>query len=76
MKNTLLIILVLLLASCKMKKKNTKTVSEQKTTDNSELIEIYRNDQSDRQTDNIDWNIVSKNDSLREELKILQNKNI
>lgn len=76
MKNTLLIILVLLLASCKMNKKNTKTVSEQKTTDNSELIEIYRNDQSDRQTDNIDWNIVSKNDSLREELKLLQNKNI
>lgn len=66
MKNTFLIILVLGFASCKMNKENTKTVSEQKITDNSELIEIYRNDQSDRQTDNIDWNIVSKNDSLRE----------
>lgn len=66
MKNTFLIILVLVLASCKMNKENTKVVSEQTPTDNLELIEIYQNDQADRQTDNIDWGVVSKNDSLRE----------
>ncbi|WP_282037955.1 hypothetical protein [Saccharicrinis aurantiacus] len=66
MKNTFLIILVLVLASCKMNKENTKVVSEQTPTDNLELIEIYQNDQADRQTDNIDWSVVSKNDSLRE----------
>ena len=66
MKNTLLIILVLGLCSCKMNKENSKTISEQTLTDNSELIEIYQNDQTDRQTDNIDWSVVSKNDSLRE----------
>jgi tetratricopeptide (TPR) repeat protein len=40
--------------------------SQNQTKDNQELIEIYRNDQADRQTDNIDWKIVSKRDSLRE----------
>jgi tetratricopeptide (TPR) repeat protein len=64
MKNLLLIILILGLASCKMNKE--KEISELPLTDNNELIEIYRNDQADRQTDNIDWSIVSKNDSLRE----------
>lgn len=34
--------------------------------DNEELIEIYKADQADRQTQPIDWNIVSKRDSLRE----------
>jgi tetratricopeptide (TPR) repeat protein len=66
MKNTLLIILILGLASCKMNKENTEKISESVITDNSELIQIYKNDQSDRQTDNIDWSVVSKNDSLRE----------
>lgn len=66
MKNTFLIILVLVLASCKMNKENTKVVSEQTLSDNMELIEIYKNDQADRRTNNIDWSLVSKNDSLRE----------
>ncbi len=33
--------------------------------DNQELIEIFKSDQSDR-TQHIDWNIIQKNDSLRE----------
>ena len=33
--------------------------------DNQELIEIYKNDQTDRQTANIDWSVVNKNDSIR-----------
>jgi tetratricopeptide (TPR) repeat protein len=34
--------------------------------DNQELIDIYKRDQADRQTDNIDWSVVSVNDSVRE----------
>lgn len=34
--------------------------------DNTELIEIYKNDQADRKVDNIDWSIVSENDRKRE----------
>ena len=66
MKNTLLIILTLGLASCIKNKENTKVITEEILTDNTELIEIYRNDQADRQTDDIHWGIISKNDSLRE----------
>ncbi|MEM6721308.1 MAG: hypothetical protein AAF611_18415 [Bacteroidota bacterium] len=63
-------LLVLLCISCKQTKEatDTKEANKQETTtiaDNPELIEIYKNDQSDRKTDNIDWYVVSKNDSLR-----------
>ncbi|PHS08379.1 MAG: tetratricopeptide repeat protein [Kordia sp.] len=66
MKKIFLIILIFGLTSCKMNKENSKTVIEEPIEDNIELIEIYRNDQADRQTDNIDWSVVSKRDSLRE----------
>ena len=55
----MIIILVLGLVSCKTNRKEPLT-------DNPELIKIYEADQADRQTDNIDWSIVSKRDSLRE----------
>ena len=54
-----------------MNKDNVKTITEEQLKDNAELIEIYRNDQADRQTENIDWSVVSKRDSLRE-LRIYQ----
>jgi len=44
----------------------TFAYSQDKPKDSQELIEIYKNDQADRQTGNIDWEIVSKKDSLRE----------
>jgi len=45
---------------------NSKNVvAQEKVVDNPELIEIYKSDQADR-FNHIDWNIVSKNDSLRE----------
>ena len=66
MKKVLLIIIIFEIASCKMNKENSKTIPEEQLKDNVELIEIYRNDQADRQTDNIDWSAVSKRDSLRE----------
>lgn len=76
MKNIILVILILVLVSCKKNTENTQTSTSASTqtnpnpgqavADNSELVEIYKNDQADRQTDNIDWDIVSKNDRLRE----------
>ncbi|MFK7781476.1 tetratricopeptide repeat protein [Psychroserpens sp.] len=66
MKNILLIIVIFGFVSCQQKKEYTKTISEKPLIDNIELIEIYKNDQADRNVDNIDWSIVSKRDSLRE----------
>lgn len=66
MKNILLVISVLGLAACQLNKENSKASVEEPIEDNAELIEIYRNDQADRQTDQIDWNVVSKRDRLRE----------
>ena len=65
MKNRLLIILIFGLASCIMEKDNSKIVNIDPIKDNSELTEIYRNDQADRAGNNIDWRLVSKRDSLR-----------
>ena len=36
------------------------------TEDNEELKELYRTDQADRSTADIDWSIVSVNDSIRQ----------
>ncbi len=66
MKKSILLLLTLVAISCKEKQDKTNSKLEEPISDNIELIEIYENDQSDRQTDNIDWNIVSKRDSLRE----------
>jgi len=66
MKNTLFIILILGFISCRTTKETTTTIVEKPLTDNLELAEIYKNDQGDRQTANIDWSVVSKNDSLRQ----------
>ena len=49
-----------------MNESKTKAISQQILTDNIELIEIYKNDQTDRNSDNIDWSVVSKRDSIRE----------
>ena len=61
-----LLILVSVLVSCTSKQEKTNTETEEQIADNAELIEIYQKDQSDRQTDNIDWSVVSKRDSLRQ----------
>jgi tetratricopeptide (TPR) repeat protein len=51
--------------ACGTKKEaNSTNVAEIK--DNLELIEIIRVDQNDRRAENIDWEVVSRNDSLRE----------
>jgi tetratricopeptide (TPR) repeat protein len=64
MKNILALLLLIGFTSCQLNKE--KETPELHLTDNAELKEIYKNDQGDRQTENIDWSVVSKNDSLRE----------
>ncbi|OUS01496.1 hypothetical protein A9Q86_06875 [Flavobacteriales bacterium 33_180_T64] len=70
MTRYLVIIIPLLFLSCKEK---TTIETEYLISDNTELIEIYKNDQLDRQNINlnsstpIDWSIVSKRDHLRRE---------
>lgn len=65
MKKLLLVILICGLVSCKTNKEDEKPVVKEQIEDNTELVEIYKNDQADRQTSNIDWDVVSKRDSLR-----------
>ena len=72
MKKTLLIIYIFGFISCKTDNKNSQTESKDVIEDNPELVDIYKNDQSDRQAgENIDWSVVSKRDSLRE-LRVYQ----
>ncbi len=62
MKKLAFVIIGLIAFSCNQKSKKESEV----ILDNEELVEIYKADQADRQTQQIDWNIVSKRDSLRE----------
>jgi len=66
MKKIILLGLIIGIISCKPKNGGTTNVANEKVMDNPELIEIYNNDQADRETDKIDWTIISKKDSLRE----------
>jgi tetratricopeptide (TPR) repeat protein len=58
------ILLAIIIGFISFNSKNA--VAQEKVMDNPELIEIYKSDQADRTTQNIDWNIVQKNDSIRE----------
>jgi len=64
MKKIVLLILVLGVVSCN-REKNKNHIPE-KITDNLELLQIYQKDQSERQSENIDWEIVLVQDSLRQ----------
>ena len=66
MRRIILLAIVLGFISCDSKNGKTTIETQEKIVDNPELIEIYKIDQADRKIDNIDWNIVSKRDSLRE----------
>ncbi len=65
MKKGILLILILAINSCKEEQAKTTSLADESIADNIELIEIYQNDQADRQTDHIDWNAVSKRDSIK-----------
>ena len=64
MKKIALVILVFGIISCKQEK-NKNDVPE-KLTNNLELMQMYQKDQSARQSENIDWEILLIQDSLRE----------
>lgn len=63
MRKTILMILVLGIVSCNQEK--NKIDVQEIITDNLELVQIYENDQFERQSENIDWEILLRKDSLR-----------
>ena len=66
MNRIYILIAILAFISCKEEKKDVNKIeTKEQISNNIELIEIYKNDQSDRKTDNINWSIVYKKDSLR-----------
>ncbi|WP_375578873.1 hypothetical protein ABWH96_17910 [Marivirga tractuosa] len=65
MKTNLLLLLIIILVSCNGNKENNSDTTTEPIADNQELIDIYQNDQGDRQTDNINWGEVMVRDSLR-----------
>ena len=65
MKKFGLILLILSIISCRQNI-NQRTTSEVLTS-NEELKEIYKADQADRQSANIDWSMVSERDRQRQE---------
>ena len=74
MKTSKLIVAILIFTitiSCKTKKQTYS--STEAFNNNSELIEIYKKDQSDRSGnyDDIDWDLLGKNDSLRR-IRVIQ----
>jgi len=72
MRTIFLLLIILGLFSCKNNQENSTSAFEipniptGEHEDNPELAEIYKNDQADRQVDEIDWSIVSVNDRKRE----------
>jgi len=66
MRKIILLAIIIVLNSCDFKNGKTTNVAQEKIVDNQELSEMFKSDQTDRTTPNIDWNIVQKNDSLRE----------
>eukprot|EP01029_Cantina_marsupialis_P009776 TRINITY_DN22611_c0_g1_i1.p1 TRINITY_DN22611_c0_g1~~TRINITY_DN22611_c0_g1_i1.p1 ORF type:complete len:300 (+),score=19.25 TRINITY_DN22611_c0_g1_i1:298-1197(+) len=65
MKNFILLATIIGFISCDSKNSKTTNLAQENIADNAELIELFKNDQADR-TNHIDWNIVQKNDSIRE----------
>ena len=72
MKNLLFFFLILVVFSCKTNQEKEEATIEipaippGEHEDNPELMEIYTQDQADRQVENIDWSVVSENDRKRE----------
>lgn len=66
MKKLSLLCGAFLLFACSVSAQVYTKVAQEKIVDNQELIEMFKNDQADRTTPNIDWKIVQKNDSIRE----------
>ncbi len=60
-----LLIIVILITACSENQTENTEAAPDPIANNEELINIHKNDQADRQSDNVDWFEVSKRDSLR-----------
>lgn len=65
MRIAYLLILTIILTSCKQKTETSSLKVEKPLEDNLELMKIYEQDQADRKGTGIDWQAVKKKDSLR-----------
>ncbi len=65
MKNLLLILILITLASCRQKEQQEISTEMEQIEDSKELKEIYDADQADRKSGDINWYEVFKRDSLR-----------
>jgi len=65
MKKIILFAIITGITSFNSKNGKTQNVVQEKCVDNTELIDMFKNDQADR-TNHLDWNIIQINDSLRE----------
>lgn len=64
MKNSILLFLLISILACNSRTNTENLVGE--SIDNVELHKLYKQDQADRQSDNIDWPAVSNRDRLRQ----------
>jgi tetratricopeptide (TPR) repeat protein len=65
MKKLSLLILITVFWSCSYDQQSKNASEKDSIADNQELAEIYKNDQADRMTDDINWGEVMQRDRLR-----------
>ena len=63
---SILLVAGIALSSCNSSQEKPENQPQEPLTDNPELATIYEEDLADRRSQNIDWSVVSKRDSLRE----------
>lgn len=65
MRRIILFAIIIGIISCDSKNSKTTNAARDENQDNPELIEIFKSDQADRTSANMERNILNKNDSLR-----------
>jgi tetratricopeptide (TPR) repeat protein len=65
MRRIILFAIIIGFISCDSKNSKTTNAARDEKQDNPELIEIFKSDQADRTSANMERNILNKNDSLR-----------
>ena len=65
MRKLFILTLFFVVLGCKSEKQFDSSNQEKKVNDNQELINIYKADQNERKTDQINWKSLHENDSIR-----------
>lgn len=65
MKKVFILLLIFIGFNCKSEKQIDNSNQEKIVNDNQELINIYKADQNERRTDQINWKSLHENDSVR-----------